>query len=232
MMSGVLAEKNDQLTNINQMAEKLPDTCPNGTPNGIFQIKFKGIDPFQVPCVPSGWAVIQRRIDGGVDFNRNWTDYKDGFGDIRGELFLGLEKIHQMTQNQPHEMYIQLRDINGTTRHARYDNFNVGSESEDYELKSLGEYSGTAGDSLTGHLSMKFSTLDRDNDIHEKRNCADNGGGWWFLNCIFSSLNGNYYAGGKRIATQPYGIHWGSWKDYDYTISLTFAQMMIRPKVI
>ncbi|BFF93792.1 fibrinogen C domain-containing protein 1-like [Drosophila madeirensis] len=79
---------------------------------------------------------------------------------------------------------------------------------------------------------MKFSTLDRDNDLSEKRNCADNGGGWWFLNCFLSSLNGYYYADGKRIATQPYGIHWGSWKDYDYTISLTFAQMMIRPKVI
>jgi hypothetical protein len=46
---------------------------------------------------PSGWTVIQQRINGTVDFYRGWKDYKNGFGDLRTEFWLGNEKIHQIT---------------------------------------------------------------------------------------------------------------------------------------
>ncbi|XP_022234838.2 fibrinogen-like protein 1 [Drosophila obscura] len=208
-------------------------SCLNSGPDGIFQMTFKGMEPFQSRCDLSRWTVIQRRINGSVNFNRKWKAYKDGFGDIRGEFFLGLEKIHLMTLTQPHELYIRLRDVNGTTKYARYDDFKVGSENEAYKLKSVGKFSGTTGDSLTYHLDGKFSTLDRDNDHASKFNCAEShGGGWWFKNCAHSSLNGIYYDGGKRTASRRFGLEWGYWRNYtsDYNNSLLFSEMMIRPK--
>ena len=42
--------------------------------------------PFDVYCdqtrAGGGWTVIQKRLNGFVDFNRSWVDYKDGFGNF------------------------------------------------------------------------------------------------------------------------------------------------------
>ena len=38
-----------------------------------------------------------RREDGSVDFDRYWTDYQQGFGNISRDVWLGLEKIHRLT---------------------------------------------------------------------------------------------------------------------------------------
>ena len=41
-----------------------------------------------------GWIVIQRnKKDSLVDFNKNWTDYETGFGDLNTEFWYGLETI-------------------------------------------------------------------------------------------------------------------------------------------
>ncbi|XP_016980262.1 angiopoietin-related protein 1-like [Drosophila rhopaloa] len=207
--------------------DNLPDSCPNGSTNFIYQIKVRDLEPFKVSCAtsPPGWTVIQRRIDGSENFNRTWNDYKSGFGNVSGEFFIGLEKLHRMTEERPHELYIKLGMVDGSTSYAQYDDFKIGSEEELYELKNLGKYSGEAGDSLTFNKNQKFSTIDRDNDS-ASMNCANEFGAWWNKNCSNSKLNAKYYKDGKGDD----GIHWASFQKNDWSISLTFVEMMIRPK--
>lgn len=119
-----------------------------------------------------------------MDFNRDWDQYKAGFGDLRGNFFIGLEKLHHLTLSQPHGLYVYLEDFKNKTRYAKYSHFLIGSEYESYKLKKLGTYSGNAGDSLVNHLNMNFTTKNNDNDTSMKANCAGlYKSGWWFYNC-------------------------------------------------
>ncbi|GFT61127.1 hypothetical protein NPIL_438631 [Nephila pilipes] len=49
------------------------------------------------------------------------------------------------------------------------------------------------GDSMIGtHNNKKFTTKDKDNDIHKEGNCAVMcKGAWWYDSCHSSNLNGN-----------------------------------------
>jgi len=156
--------------------------------SGIQQIIVHEIRTFPIPCdsdlAGSGWTVIQRRTD-SLNFDRLWEDYRLGFGELDGSFFIGLEKLYLLTNERPHELYIYLRSFENKSRFARYDHFQIGDESESFKIKSVGNYSGTAGDSLSQHLNMKFSTTDHDNDT-SKFNCASEwGSGWWYKNCAF-----------------------------------------------
>ena len=58
----------------------------------------------------------------------------------------------------------------------------VEGEDQGY-LLHIGNYSGTAGDSMAGSRTnngMKFTTQDRDNDKHEDNCTEQSPGGWWF----------------------------------------------------
>ncbi|KAH8307035.1 hypothetical protein KR044_003662 [Drosophila immigrans] len=104
------------------------------------------------------WVVIQRRVDGSCDFeNRPGIDYFDGFGNKKGDFWLGLEKMHYITSHQRHELYIHIVDYDGNTHYARYNNFVVGSREEKYMLKSLGHYSGNATDMMRLNEGQIFS---------------------------------------------------------------------------
>ncbi|CAH1958091.1 unnamed protein product [Acanthoscelides obtectus] len=58
-------------------------------------------EPFLVFCEMEvdggGWTVIQNRFDGSIKFYQDWPTYKAGFGNLRGEFWLGLDRIHEIT---------------------------------------------------------------------------------------------------------------------------------------
>ncbi|XP_050093947.1 angiopoietin-related protein 1-like [Anopheles aquasalis] len=193
--------------------------------SGIYHIRVKNdSEPIRVYCEQNaydgGWIVIQHRYDGTVDFYRGWNEYRDGFGDLGKEFWLGLEKIHQITTGRRHELVVELKHFNGTHQSARYDAFEIGSEKEQYALKDLGKYNGTAGDHMTWNRGMMFTTKDRENDRHPGLQCAHyHGGAWWYNRCTYVNLNGRYMK-----AKDMESMHWNTLQ------GLLFSRMMIRNK--
>ncbi|KAL3868224.1 hypothetical protein ACJMK2_041055 [Sinanodonta woodiana] len=140
-----------------------------------------------------GWTVFQRRVDGSVDFYRKWVDYKSGFGNENTEYWLGLDNIHKLTAQGNVTLRVDLITPGPPQRsaYASYSSFTVGNETDNYVLRLAG-YSGDAGDSLTFHNGMMFTTKDKDND-KSSNNCAVSFlGAWWYKACHGSNLNGLY----------------------------------------
>ncbi|XP_061190756.1 ficolin-1-like [Saccostrea echinata] len=144
-----------------------------------------------------GWTVIQRRVNGSVNFNRDWADYKIGFGIIQESYWIGNDVIHQLTKGNHSSLYLSITLHNGTTMNEVYEIFSLSDETNKYRLFLGGTATGTLGDNMlnTGSSGkdlsgMAFSTRDRDDDLITG-NCAEyNKGGWWFNSCHNAFLNG------------------------------------------
>ena len=174
------------------------------------------------------WMVIQRRINGSVDFYLNWTDYVKGFGDLEGEFWYGLENIHCLTIREDVELRIELG--NGTVPSIvwTYQLFKVGGADTNYRL-TIGQASGVGGtfDAMAFHNGAPFSTRDRDHDTRSDNNCADvYGGAWWYKSCYNANLNGKYVRH-RPDRTDCTALCWLNGSEYHY---YTKVQMKIRPK--
>ncbi|CAG2189710.1 Ryncolin-2,Ficolin-1-A,Fibrinogen C domain-containing protein 1-A,Fibrinogen C domain-containing protein 1,Fibrinogen C domain-containing protein 1-B,Ryncolin-1,Tenascin-X,Ficolin-2,Ficolin-1,Fibrinogen-like protein A,Ficolin-1-B,Ryncolin-3,Angiopoietin-related protein 7,Ryncolin-4 [Mytilus edulis] len=120
------------------------------TTNGIYSITPIGFKPFDVYCDMTtdggGWLVFQRRIDGTIDFFKEWVSYENGFGDINSEFWLGNKKLHVLTQEHT-ELRVDVMAWDNEKRYAKYSTFRLGDASSKYTLYVDG-YSGDAGDGL------------------------------------------------------------------------------------
>ncbi|XP_035774639.1 fibrinogen C domain-containing protein 1-like [Anopheles albimanus] len=195
--------------------------------SGIYSIRIKNdSEPFEVYCEQTafggGWIVFQYRYDGSLDFYRGWNEFRDGFGDLNKEFWLGLEKIHQITKDRTHEMIIELKDFDGSYKYIRFREFGIGSESEQYALEHLTTYGGTLKNDMADNVGMKFSTKDRDNDKYQARHCAQyHESGWWYESCTYANLNGRYIN-----AEDVKSMFW--WDFKTNREGLSYSRMMIR----
>lgn len=203
--------------------------------NGVYYIKDKSIKKQAVYCDMTtdkgGWTVIQRRVNGSVDFNRNWTEYKNGFGFADHEYWIGNDVLHEMAGDESflgnHQtLRVDMEQFNGEKTYAVYSTFFVENEASKYYAK-VGRYSGDAGDGLRDSNKMMFSTPDQDNDMASDRNCASH---WrtagWFNNCFHANPNGPYTDSEKNEPNKY--IQW-----YDRKrsyIPLKTITLMIRPE--
>lgn len=180
-----------------------------------------------------GWTLIQRRVDGSVNFTRNWDDYAFGFGNVNSEYWLGNENLYWLSHYKNFSIRFDLWDWDDKHAYALYDYFRVENEQNYYQLNIKG-YSGTAGDAMTPyHHRMKFSTIDRDND-EWYANCArKDQSGWWFKACGLASLNGLYIQNGTNEMTPDglvKGIIWSKWKR-EFGYSMKRSEIKIKPQI-
>ena len=201
-------------------------------PSGVYQMKscraLCKLSPFTIVTTTGycdmttddgGWIVIQRNKKNSlVNFNKNWTDYEKGFGDLHTEFWYGLESMHCLTQRGQWEMRVdyQKNDKTCSWSYYHYNQFSVGIASEEYPLTVVG-FTGIGTDwpwfndrSYT-HNGMKFSTPDNAN--WSGGNCAAYfKSGWWpwhHNSCYHINFN-----------TQP----------PDVRGNVLFSEMKIRPK--
>ena len=141
-----------------------------------------------------GWIVIQRNKRGStVSFDRKWTDYEKGFGDLNTEFWYGLEEIHCLTQRGQWEMRMDYQKSDSTWSYLHYTNFSVGAANYEYPL-SIGGFTGQGidffrTDSRLNVHGMKFSTLDNDNDQHSIDCATLSQFGWWHNRCTSIRIN-------------------------------------------
>ena len=171
--------------------------------------------------------MFQRRRDGSENFYRGWVEYENGFGNIKGEHWLGLKKISCLTGARPvTQLRVDLADFEGHCKTAQYRYFSVGYATTNYKLRVGGYMAGppgAAGNGLGYHNGMQFTTRDRDNDRHTSGNCATlRQGAWWYNSCAFSNLNGKY------LRDDCNGVWWSGFNKTQSCYLLKWSEMKLR----
>ncbi|KAK2151572.1 hypothetical protein NP493_2601g00004 [Ridgeia piscesae] len=137
------------------------------------------LPPFPVFCTIGKYIVIQRRqAPFNLQFNKTWDEYKNGFGDVTSEFWLGLEKLYRIT-NQPYIRYsirLEMTTATGASYYYQSDNFYIAGEKERYKIVSIGSATAKnvrSGDFfIAGHM---FATPDK--DVANK--CGATHNGFW-----------------------------------------------------
>ncbi|CAG2231795.1 Tenascin-R,Ryncolin-2,Angiopoietin-related protein 1,Ficolin-1-A,Ryncolin-1,Ficolin-2,Tenascin,Ficolin-1,Fibrinogen-like protein A,Ficolin-1-B,Microfibril-associated glycoprotein 4,Angiopoietin-related protein 7,Ryncolin-3,Ryncolin-4 [Mytilus edulis] len=197
-------------------AKDCTDLKKSNKKSGVYKISSGNSKDLKVYCDMTtdngGWSILQRRYDGTVDFQRTWSEYENGFGNVEGEYWLGNKHIHHMTSNGKYELRIDMTNNKNEKRYAAYKQFSLGDAASKYKL-SVGSYIGNAGDSMKYHNGMMFSATDQDND-QAGGDCTNGLGPWWHKSCSWSALN-------RKLSSN---LHWHTFPNHAAKTSI----MMIR----
>ena len=142
------------LLSLRASSKLLPTPLSGSTSSGVYTISPDGGKPMQVLCDMTtdggGWTVFRRRLDGSVDFYLGWESYKNGFGELNGEFWLGNDNLHRLTTTDEVILRVDLEDFEGQKVYAEYMSFKVADAADKYKLL-IAVYSGTAGNSMSFH---------------------------------------------------------------------------------
>merc|ERR1712126_474047 len=157
---------------------------------------------------PGEEMLVRKQVGNPAEyFNKNFADYEAGFSS-RGEMWLGLRKLHQLTSAGDYSLNITLTDFDGKSYNAFYDQFQVGPGGG-YVLSVSGFDAGrsTLGDSFSYGNGKKFSAKDKDQDTSKKDCALHLKGGGWFEWCHHSHLTGLHTTSSQNNPAP--GGNWG-----------------------
>ncbi|XP_071836750.1 fibrinogen-like protein A [Apostichopus japonicus] len=118
---------------------------PTHNSSGVYAIKPDGYpEPFEAYCDngldTGGWTLLQRRRSDSVNFNRSWKDFRNGFGFLGSEFWIGNEKLAFLTNQKRYQLRMDFENVAGDTYYVTYDEFRISDEWGDYHISSLGTF--------------------------------------------------------------------------------------------
>ena len=149
----------------------------------------------------NGWIMFQQYLNAIIIVNRNWTEYRNGFGSFAGNYWMGNEKVHLLTQaGTTYRLRIEMLFTAYGWMSAEYDQFSLDNKTGLYTLHVTNYSNGECGDSLqyqpssSGYQNgMAFSTYDEAND--NLPGCSSqHSSGFWYNACYWALVWGDVAA--------------------------------------
>ncbi len=164
----------------------------------------------------------------GLNQNIHIITYFTGFGDLKGNFWLGLEALHQLTLTSKVTLRVDLVKVGNIKGFAEYSGFQILGESAKYKLEYTDWKDGSAGDALANSRNEKFSTYDSDND-QAAWNCAFAWhGAWWHYQCFHANLNNLYYNSSAKETESPATMSWQSGWTGNKFGQIIYSEMKLR----
>ena len=196
------------------------ETCYD---DGTYRLRRNNIE-FNGEC--SSWKgkptlIVQRREYKNQKWSQrflwaSFSEYKEGFGMLNDEFWLGLNHIQAITQNSQGAVVSLWNSDTGNRKEYKYKQFQL--IGDNFKLVLSGGDKSFLGSNNKPFLMTKFGKC-----IKESRS---NDGGWWF------DCDGDYYSTNlhRNLNSDDYGTgrnHWRSWPKGNGGFQNTLIQILL-----
>ncbi|XP_054083046.1 angiopoietin-related protein 7 isoform X2 [Zeugodacus cucurbitae] len=190
-------------TELNKEINVTPRSCAEILPNlsagnsGIYNITPLNMSPFEVFCLTDpkggcGWTLVWRRNEINDDFNRTWAEYRNGFGELTDNFFIGLDKLYALTIAEPQQLRMGIKYGSNNWELDIFDEFVVGNVCTQYELVITNPQNKRR---IFKRLNKRahFFTKDLSSSSKNEECAKAMGMGWWYTDDCKNYLKSRVY---------------------------------------